>query len=303
MMDLISGKPLTTKEKMDLSRVLQVMALDEIAAKAKPQPDHMIYHGGTSIATTHGSSRWSEDLDFVVTSDLMRSLGGVRPRVEKALQLRMKTLMPGAKIELQDKTGTDEGNPEVGKVDRWLLRWEHPKRRGAIRVKIEFFVTVPESIPAYSVTISTPRSKGIMATASLPTADVRSLWADKILAISARESIKWRDLYDLSYLSEQMSASGFDRSEALGDLKISADIYKSSLEKIRTGLERDVVVDGLVDSAGYEADMKKWFSDAEFKAMIASGAFRGHLERASEEVERARDIINDIDNDCDGPSL
>ncbi len=301
-MDLTSKKPLTPKEKMDLSRVLQVMALDEIATKAKPKPDQMIFHGGTSIATTHGSNRWSEDLDFVVTAELMKSLGGLRSRVERALKLRMKTMMPGANIELSDKTGTEDGAPEVGKVDRWLLRWEHPKRRGAIRVKIEFFVTVPESIPAYSVSISTPRSKGILATASLPTADVKALWADKILAISARESIKWRDIYDLAYLSQEISAAGIDRSTALDDLRVSAEIYKSNLSNISNGLLRDVVVEGLGDLDAYRADMKKWFSDAEYKTMTGSDAFRGQLEYATDEIRRAREVIFDAENTCDGPS-
>ena len=301
-MDLTSKKPLSIKEKMDLSRVLQVMALDEIGAKAKPRPSEMIFHGGTSIATAHGSNRWSEDLDFVVTADLMKNLGSLRARVERALKLRMKASMPGAVLELTDKTGTEEGAPEIGKVDRWLLRWEHPKRRGAIRVKIEFFVTVPECIPAYSVSIATPRSKGILATASLPTADVKALWADKVLAISARESIKWRDLYDLAYLSQEMSAAGIDRSSAMEDLRISAEIYNSNLTRIRDGLARDVVVDGLFDLDAYQADMKKWFSDMEFKAMAASDAFRGQLEYAAEEIRRARAAILDNENNCDGPS-
>ncbi len=301
-MDLTSKKPLSIKEKMDLSRVLQVMALDEIGAKAKPRPSEMIFHGGTSIATTHGSNRWSEDLDFVVTADLMKNLGSLRARVERALKLRMKASMPGAVLELTDKTGTEKGAPEIGKVDCWLLRWEHPKRRGAIRVKIEFFVTVPECIPAYSVSIATPRSKGILATASLPTADVKALWADKVLAISARESIKWRDLYDLAYLSQEMSAAGIDRSSAMEDLRISAEIYNSNLTRIRDGLARDVVVDGLSDLDAYQADMKKWFSDMEFKAMAASDAFRGQLDYAAEEIRRARAAILDNENICDGPS-
>ena len=120
------------------------------------------------------------------------------------------------------------------------------------------------------MSIATPRSKGILATASLPTADVKALWADKVLAISARESIKWRDLYDLAYLSQEMSAAGIDRSSAMEDLRISAEIYNSNLTRIRDGLARDVVVDGLFDLDAYQADMKKWFSDMEFKAMAAS---------------------------------
>lgn len=301
-MDLTSKKPLSIKEKMDLSRVLQVMALDEIASKAKPRRDEMIFHGGTSIATAHGSHRWSEDLDFVVTSELMKSLGSLRAKVERALKLRLKATMPGAVIELTDKTGTEAGAPEVGKVDRWLLRWEHPKRQGAIRVKIEFFVTVPESIPAYSVSISTPRTKDVLATASLPTADVKALWADKILAISARESIKWRDLYDLAYLSQEMSAGGIDRSTAMDDLRISADIYNSNLARIRDGLGRDIVIEGLADLDAYQADMKKWFSDTGYKTMAASDAFRGQLAYAGEEVRRARTAILDNENSCDGPT-
>ena len=131
---------------------------------------------------------------------------------------------------------------------------------------------------------------------------MKALWADKVLAISARESIKWRDLYDLAYLSQEMSAAGIDRSSAMEDLRISAEIYNSNLTRIRDGLARDVVVDGLSDLDAYQADMKKWFSDMEFKAMAASDAFRGQLDYAAEEIRRARAAILDNENICDGPS-
>lgn len=300
-MDLSKKKPLSTKEKMDLSRDMQIMVLDEIAAKGKPGPDSLIFHGGTSISTTHGSARWSEDLDFVITPDLMKSLGQLRARVEKSLNLRMKTLYPGSKIELQDKTETDAGNPKIGEVDRWLMRWEHPNRIGAVRVKVEFFVTEPSRMPLYSVRIATPRSLSVMATASLPTADLTSLWADKILAISARPAIKWRDMYDLAYLSEAMSASGIDRTNALDQMKTSADIYNSNVGNIRAGLDNDMVVEALGNTAEFELDMKKWFTEADFKKMQKAGVFEDYLRRAADEIQNARNIIDGDAPGCDGP--
>lgn len=284
-------RAITHEDKLLISRRLQLMTLEEISRLGKPEPGEVMFHGGTSISAAHDSTRWSEDLDFVSSPDFVERLFDLRERVARSLKLRFEVEHPGSVLTVETKPGAEH---ELGSVSRWVVRWEHPDVVGAVKIKTEFYLAQEEAIRRFRTRIAYPRILDVQASAALPAAEISTIWADKIIAISQRPAMKFRDLYDLGYLSHDLRRLRLGEEELAELLTNSMSIYRETPDRIAEGLEREMVRDGLADRDGYLADMRKWFSTSAYKAFVDDRHFDICFEAAQEQVEIGRRTLQNM---------
>lgn len=284
-MDLERRTQLSPEERLDIAQALQLVLLDEISRNARWRVGEAAFHGGTSINSAWNSYRWSEDLDFLLSSDLRAALASAVPKVAAATRLRMNMAYPGCVIEFAVKNG---GREEQDRMDVWHVKWGHANRVGKILVKAEFYATSPDLMAAYRSTLARPGRRGASISSVIPVGDLTALWADKAKAMATREAFKWRDAHDLGFVAESLDRRGRPDAETLLDaLSTSAAIYGKNVDDVAEGLRRCIGEGYFHDIGSFSADMKKWFPDALHAEFEERGLFRQMLARAQEEAERA----------------
>jgi hypothetical protein len=116
----------------------------------------------------------------------------------------------------------------------------------------------------------------------------------QIVAIATREDFKWRDAYDLWWITRCALQEGelLTDEERLRALRVTAAIYDKTLLDVGAGLSR-VVASGILNEQGaFENDMKRWFPHDVFARYSAAGQFRDALQVASREITRAQSLID-----------
>ena len=190
--------PLAPQEERAIETVLQGWVLQAIAQSRKDF-GKWVFHGGTALKKAFSSSRYSEDLDFMVepTLDTVRLMEKVCAHLQTLVAL---TYGPTATLKL--KARTSERNPQV-----YLLTLHAPElAMSSVKVKVEFSPT--ENLAAYIKTsvVATPdhaivRNKVAHAPAvRVEVGDLNQLYLDKWVALTMRQEIKHRDVWDLSWL-------------------------------------------------------------------------------------------------------
>lgn len=280
-------------EKISRAAQMQIFALDRIA-----QIDcgsELVFHGGTSIAMMHGSPRWSEDLDFMASPRAIDRILGNIDRLKRAIELDCSIEMPGSEISLRLK-GAAEG--EVGRVSRIDLRWEHPMTFGVIKIKLEFYGCEPDALAAYAATPRVAQLEGHVARNAIASADLASIWGDKILAMAQRPVLKHRDQHDLGFIAPMIEA-GADLQAAVFR---SRDIYRLDDRAISSGLRRDVILDHVQDRGSFDRDMERWFGKAEFARMSQEGYLDRIFGDFHDQLAKALDLFpapnGDLSDDC-----
>lgn len=249
-------------EKISRAAQLQIFTLDRIAGLT--QGRDVVFHGGTSIAMMHSSPRWSEDLDFMAAPGAIAGLFGQLERFQRAIELDCSIEMPGSTIGMRIK-GPEKG--EIGKVSRIDLRWEHPMTFGVIKIKLEFYGCEAEALERYKSTPRLARLEGHAARNPIPSADIDSIWGDKVLAMAQRPTLKHRDQHDLGFIADKLG----DDADLAAALAASRDIYRLDNTSIVSGLARDVVRRAIDDRASFDMDMQRWFGRDEFSRMTREG--------------------------------
>ncbi|MFX4300266.1 nucleotidyl transferase AbiEii/AbiGii toxin family protein [Pseudosulfitobacter pseudonitzschiae] len=290
-MDLSKRGPLTAVEKTLISQTLQIFTLDGLGAGLSDKSGRMMFHGGTSISTTHGSPRWSEDLDFVVSPGMAGDLSRLRPEIEKIAARRIEEITPGARFKLVDK-GDAKGKVRVddpGTVMRWVGRWEHPMRVGVVKIKNEFYIAEPGIVREYQTRDATPQAIGISCYNNIPCATLETIWSDKIMAMSARPVMKWRDVFDVGYIMDKLPEVADDTLfERMG---VAARSYRSSTERLLENLDRQELVDLADHYDAFEADMRKWLPSFDFEEHFRDGRLKAYHGSCVMQVERAKEIL------------
>lgn len=263
----------------------------------------LVFHGGTNIALTHGSPRWSEDLDFMATPSFLSGIAGEGAAIERHLADSMEAAFPGGRFGLTDKTGIYRGSFGLGSVSRWIARWEHPALIGVVKIKLEFFATSASALERYE-TISPPGGDAVARAAP------RAIWADKIVALASRPALKFRDIHDLGLLGDMPEIRDADDDEMESALAATMGIYGKTPQDILAGLRRDVVRDGLCESAGFFDDMTRWFPSRDLGFYRSSGVLEARYEGFVAAFERGENLISqmageaprgfDRSRDCDG---
>jgi len=174
---------------------------------------HVVFQGGTALRLCYGGERYSEDLDFVCgkAGSYVRKIE-FEELVRNALETTKKTLhrdfdIDPDQIALKQPTHPMSIKSDSLSVAAWqiavpiLPTSKSPKSR----VKIEF-ANVPSYDSGPSVAGATQGLVQIQDVI-LAAESANEILADKAVALTARDALKYRDVWDVWYLVNKLHAA------------------------------------------------------------------------------------------------
>jgi predicted nucleotidyltransferase component of viral defense system len=207
----MSKRVLSAEEQYSLREMLQTATIAALMDSRRWAPGDIAFQGGTSLHLAHGSTRFSEDLDFMVRGGL--SLKNLSSLVEKKLRLPADT---PADLTLTVSVSKDDRNPHI-----FYVTLSGPQVLGSAKVKIELWQTPDAALKSLQLKIATVASTA--GQAFVPTLTLDEIFADKVYALGARERIKPRDIFDLAWLREKKATR-----PTINALQTRLEIYPSN---------------------------------------------------------------------------
>ena len=221
---------------------------------------HVIFQGGTALRLCYGGERYSEDLDFVCgkAGSYLKDvdLDGL---VDRALEITTKTLQRDFDIDAAQIVLKRPAQPELVEgsgvnVTAWQIVVRPTPNTPTSRIKIEF-----ANVPSYD---SKPVAVGVtpglvqIQDVILNTETPREILADKAVALTARTALKFRDVWDVWFLFNKLSATA-DREMVL---KKFADYGTTDVEaKANARIEQLAKED---TAKAFYAEMKRFLPSA-----------------------------------------
>jgi predicted nucleotidyltransferase component of viral defense system len=173
---------------------------------------HAVFQGGTALRLCYGGDRYSEDLDFVCgKAGSYFSEIEFKELIEAALETTKKTLhrdfgIGPERISLKKPERPDLVKQAPVAVAVWqiIVPVEATPRAPKSRIKIEFanvsaYATKPMPVRA---TPGLVQVQDVILTAETP----NEILADKAVALTAREALKFRDVWDVWFLQNKLDA-------------------------------------------------------------------------------------------------
>ena len=160
------------------------------------------FHGGTSLHLNWNSPRFSEDLDFLLSTRVAVRLKSVMAIVGARLQETLLLTAPPLTVTITDMSTARIGNFRVTLTRPGIL--------GAVQVKAGFWLVPPTYFENYQATLRTPGIPANLGGARirvdtlLPAATIESAYYDKLTAFATRSHLKWRDLFDFWWIDQQL---------------------------------------------------------------------------------------------------
>ncbi|WP_332775388.1 nucleotidyl transferase AbiEii/AbiGii toxin family protein [Polaromonas sp.] len=259
----MAKRQLTAAEAFDLRQALHVATLDALMASRRWAPGDLIFQGGTSLHLTHGSPRYSEDLDFLVNSSLKLDA------ISAAIQARLTgTAWLPPDTSLSVSKAKDGRNPHA-----FVVAIGGPDVIGAVRVKVELWQTNQKAMSALKAVVAPVRlARGPAAGMQtfVPTADLSEIHADKVFALAARPYLKPRDVFDLHWLAAHAGL----RNCSTDDMRVRLATYPN--EAPEAWLEKAYARRQELQSAipAITRELKRWLpsswplDEASVKAMV-----------------------------------
>lgn len=173
---------------------------------------HAVFQGGTALRLCYGGDRYSEDLDFVCgKAGSYFTDVEFKELIEAALETTKKTLnrdfgIAADRISLKKPPHPDLVKLEPITVAAWqiIVPIEATPRAPRSLIKIEF-----ANVPAYETKPMPVRAtpglvqvQDVILTVETP----NELLADKAVALTAREVLKFRDVWDVWFLQNKLDA-------------------------------------------------------------------------------------------------
>lgn len=288
-MDLSKRGNLEKHEELKIARDIHLIVLEEAFRAGGWHKGDAVFHGGSSLRLGYGSDRGSEDLDFIVSDD-KASLEEAMEAVRRKLEVHFTIQTPGATIAINPPTEPDE------RLNKWDIKWSHPNRRGKVLVKAEFWKTPRQIVEAYAsrpVKINAQSDTGLSVSIAIPIAEIKAIWADKVVAIAGRPSLKWRDAYDLAYTADAIALRRLRLSEdeAVTMVAASAAVYDRDLATVRDSLMELIGSGQLDDVSTFVKDMSKWLDSNDQTQQDRFEYLAPKLADAKREVEWIADVI------------
>jgi predicted nucleotidyltransferase component of viral defense system len=173
---------------------------------------HAVFQGGTALRLCYGGDRYSDDLDFVCgkAGSYFTDIE-FKELIEAALETTKKTLNRDFGIAADQISLKKPPHPDLVKqvaitVAAWqiIVPIEATPRAPKSRIKIEF-----ANVPAYETKPVSVRAtpglvqvQDVILTAETP----NEILADKAVALTAREALKFRDVWDVWFLQNKLDA-------------------------------------------------------------------------------------------------
>lgn len=206
----MNRRHIAESERLGWSTLAHLALLQAIYDTTSWTTGDYAFHGGTSLHLSWNSPRFSEDLDFLlstaVAKRLDREMAAVADRVRQALVL----IDPSLELSFKDRSrkATGQDSPAPAPMGRFELALSKPGVIGQAMVKLEFWRVAPTYLQGYQTTLRTPGipldlgGLAIRVDAMLPAATLESAYFDKLTAFATRPFLKWRDLFDFWWLHQ-----------------------------------------------------------------------------------------------------
>lgn len=189
-------------ERLELAEWLHMECLVAIMRVRRWSVGELAFQGGTALHLCYGSPRYSEDLDFLLRSGV--PISELQASLESHLRQAVQVYYPDGKITLK---GSGESQRNPANIE---ARFEHPDVLTKLVVKMEFFRTSNELLTKYQTHPRQPLATNaiyrVHVPGFVPTADLEEIYLDKMHAFATRPYIKYRDVFDLWWLTTQKFA-------------------------------------------------------------------------------------------------
>ena len=174
---------------------------------------HAVFQGGTALRLCYNGERYSEDLDFVCgKAGSYFTDVEFKELIEAALETTKKTLNRDFGIAPDQISLKKPEHPDLVKqtpitVAAWqiIVPIEAIPRAPKSRIKIEF-----ANVPAYDTKpVPVKATPGLVQVPDviLTAETANEILADKAVALTAREDLKYRDVWDVWYLQNMLNAT------------------------------------------------------------------------------------------------
>lgn len=172
---------------------------------------HVVFQGGTALRLCYGGERYSEDLDFVCgTSGSYLDKIEFEKLIHGALEAAKRSLQRDFDIA-SERIVSKQPHPMAIKgksltVAAWqiVVPIESTPRSPKSRIKVEF-----ANVPSYDnsprlarVTPGLVQIQDVILAVESP----NEILADKAVALTAREVLKYRDIWDVWFLANKLAA-------------------------------------------------------------------------------------------------
>jgi predicted nucleotidyltransferase component of viral defense system len=218
---------------------------------------HAVFQGGTALRLCYGGDRYSEDLDFVCGRAGSYFTGiEFKELIEAALETTKKTLDRDFGIASGQVSLKKPPHPDLVKqIHITVAAWQiivpiaATPRAPKSRVKIEF-----ANVPAYETKPMPVRATpGLVQVQDviLTTETPNEILADKAVALTAREALKFRDVWDVWFLQSSLGAQ----------------------------VDRDIVQKKFTDYGASDVEAKAEKRLSQLSAAVTASAFLSELKR------------------------
>jgi predicted nucleotidyltransferase component of viral defense system len=173
---------------------------------------HVVFQGGTALRFCYGAERYSEDLDFVcgkagsyIAKIEFEKLVGSALETTKETLRREFDINP-AEISLKQPPLPMTIKSDSVKVAAWQISVPVASLRHLpkSRIKIEF-----SNVPSYDSGPNVAKAvPGLvqMEDVILTVESINEILADKAVALTARQALKYRDVWDVWFLTNKLNA-------------------------------------------------------------------------------------------------
>ena len=290
---------LSLEEERAMESVLQGWVLQAIA-QSKKEYGQWVFHGGTALKKAFHSTRYSEDLDFMIepsldTQVLMNKVADhiqvLMNKVADHIQV-LASLTYGHDSSVRLKARTSDKNPQMYHV----VLSVPSLTMSNVKVKVEFSPT--QHLAAYATaSLMTPpdmaqvRNKVAHAkSVRLEVGDLQQIFLDKWVALTMRPEIKHRDVWDLSWLLEKKEIANLETPWIWSNMQRMASTFYPGNDATHTWLFNTKNRLALMQTNEYRdafmQDMQRWLDND--TAIDNVAAYQERINRVVATLEGGR---------------
>jgi predicted nucleotidyltransferase component of viral defense system len=248
---------------------------------------HVVFQGGTALRLCYGGERYSEDLDFVCgkAGSYVDNIEFDR-LVREAMETTKKTLHRDFDIDPNQIALKQPSHPMgIKSVSVSVAAWQiivpigPTPRSPKSRISIEF-----ANVPSYDSAPNVARvTQGLVQIQDviLTVESANEILADKAVALTAREVLKYRDVWDVWYLVNKLNAQA-DRDIVSRKF---ADYGTSDIEAKARQRQEDLAKGSTAKS--FLDEMRRFLPAKRVAEMSAAGLHQTILAASGELIKRA----------------
>lgn len=274
-------KSLTPSMARKWAEMAHLLFIDAISYSTPMAIEQIAFQGGTNLHLSWGSPRHSEDLDFLLDRELGPRIREVMPRIARRMQHLAKSIDPDLQIGIQDKTRDEAG------MLNFRIVLSSPLIVGQVMAKAEFWQVAGDYLEGYETKFVRPAASGdIVSRISqpVPSATLRTAFADKVVALANRPYLKWRDLFDLWWIDGQQKMRSDDMIDRILHNATAYD-----------GVDGMVIAKGLRDFLARDPEEIRKLADPDLKRWLPKSLWDSLNPRGIREmVDHARAIASEV---------